>query len=75
MREFEHPEISVQATQGAVVPNVLVRLGVPSVLVGGGEVEVGVVTLLGHEVRVVHGPPRRLEQPELEESMRPAMQC
>ena len=28
MREFDHPEISVQATQGSVVPNVLVRLGV-----------------------------------------------
>ena len=68
MREFEHPEISKCPgdTEAVVVPIVLVvRLGVPSVLVGGGEVEVGVVTLLGHEVRVVHGPPRRLEQPEL----------
>ena len=31
---------SVQATQAAVVPVVLVRLGVPSVLVAGGEVQV-----------------------------------
>ena len=50
---------SIHAAQAAVVPIVLVRLGVPSVLVGGGEVQVGVAARLVHEVSVVHGPPRQ----------------
>ena len=50
---------SVEATQAAVVSVVLVRLGVPSVLVAGGEVQVGVGTRLVHEVSVVHRPPRQ----------------
>ena len=62
---------SVQATQTAVVPIVLVRLGVPSVLVGGGEVQVGVVTRLVHEVSVVHRPP---SQPLVGPSLRISVQ-
>ena len=62
---------SVQATQTAVVPIVLVRLGVPSVLVGGGEVQVGVGTRLVHEVGVVHRPP---SQPLVGPSLRISVQ-
>ena len=62
---------SVQATQAAVVPIVLVRLGVPSVLVGGSEVEVGVVTRLVDKVSVVHRPP---SQPLVGPSLRISVQ-
>ena len=62
---------SVQATQTAVVPIVLVRLRVPSVLVGGGEVQVGVGTRLVHEVSVVHRPP---SQPLVGPSLRISVQ-
>ena len=62
---------SVQATQTAVVPIVLVRLGVPSVLVGGGEVQVGVAARLVHKVSVVHRAP---SQPLVGPSLRISVQ-
>ena len=62
---------SIHAAQAAVVPIVLVRLGVPSVLVAGGEVQVGVVTRLVHEVGVVHRPP---SQPLVGPSLRISVQ-